>query len=611
MLLLNTAVCLQIYQSLHQFYYNNEDITMHYTQIKVAPLSSIQITPTSLLINNQMKIVDALTANKLGEIYLRYPILHDDDVHVHGINITYKNITTKIHLDEQSQYELSTMECDSKSLHGKLKQVALFTHAYKTNAVQPPSSEVPDIPKSKYFSDTTLSTIIGLWNWIKEQFRKAFQTIRDVIFKIRAAFDFTKLKTNRIIMWHYVQLIFKYSLKSIDAAKWSNVLPKVDFETPPTSKIPKQKDLPNTKNILFGSLVESMQDVQSQSPSELTHNYTISANLLKTIVLHPNVTQMLNSSDLELLKDINTAHPSTQVTDILLTIISKIWGAIQFATTTLFNVVTQLLKPFMKVFAYIQYGITTFPLIIPGITTWIARQFNDQLRLIDFFLLPLSAKINLMFNKNNIQFTPSDQAAILGAKTFEALQFMDENVKLKLAWADSLATSFGFSYTIPFLALRAIPVVNWLNPLWNSASFVLVIFSAPHNIFAPNINLPEIRIHCARLFSSFLGSLPNPFIFYPNAVAIVLQLAVYKIPFTVSRVTRMLNRSIDSLPKTYKMKKFMLGMHTAVDSLRIASTFVSVIPGGQPANFAILAMTTALKDVIIDYAIQWKSRMAF
>ena len=114
--------CFQVYQSLHQFYYKNKDITMHYTQIKVAPLSIIEFTPTRLLIKNELKVVDKLTANNFGEIYMRYPIFNDDDVYVRGINVTHNNITQLINLDEQTQLTLSTMDVpDNDDLSKKLK----------------------------------------------------------------------------------------------------------------------------------------------------------------------------------------------------------------------------------------------------------------------------------------------------------------------------------------------------------------------------------------------------------------------------------------------------------------------------------------------------------
>ena len=469
----------------------------------------------------------------------------------------------------------------------------------------------PDIPRIS--TELTVASLYDLWDWIKKEFKNVIRKIIEIIATFRNAFDFIKLKANRIVMWKYVQLLFNYSTRAIDTVTWDDAIPKDAFQMPPsTFKEPPKEITPNTNNLLFGSLLESIDDVHAQSPSGLMSNYKATSDKLKLILDDPNVHKVLNSSDLNAFKDINQVKPDRNVLDSILNVLYKIWHIIKTGTITLFNIVTQLLKPFTQFFAYIQYAITTLPLIIPGITTWISGQFNDHFRLIDFFLLPLCTKISYHFSKNNIEFTPSDQEAILNTNKFEDLQFLSEDLKLKLHWADRLGNSFAYSYSVPFEALETTPIIKWLNPLWNSASFVLVIFSTPRNIFEPaTLTKPDIRLHVARLFSSFLTFIPDPLVFYPNAVTMALQLAVYKIPYTVMRVQRMWNRTLDSLPLRYGMKRVMWGLHTTVDALRIGSQFASVIPGGGTVNGQFLSWAATISDQIIGYGIEWKSRLAF
>ena len=607
---------LQIFQDLHQFYYNNQDITIHYTQLKIEPLTTISINPpVQLLINNELQVVNALTSNRLGEVYFRVPIFHDDNVYLPPLQIVYNNQSTLLYLDAHAHLAISNHRFDNNTLEHKLQQIAALSWSQISKHVL--KVDISGLPK---FSANIADPLQQLWQWIKNEFKKALKKITDIIILVRSAFDFNALKTNRIILWHYLQLVYQYDMDLITNIQFKD--PSVDTELSPpqqpqTGPINEHKtDI--FKNLLFGSFVESMHDIHSQSPSDLINNYNMTSSGLKLLLQHPTITTFLaNRTDLHAFDDFSLIDHRNQTTlnklvDIIINVVSKIWDGIKGVTLGLFNAITTALKPLAKVFANIQFNIAKMPLIIPGITTWISQQLNDKLRLIDFFLLPLSAKINLYFNKNNIKFTDQDQYAILNCKLFTDLQYLPQETLLKLHWADRFMISFGFSFQIPFLALKSIPVVNWLNPLWNSASFILAVLSAPHNIFNPVANPQDVRLHIARLFNSFLTFIPNPFIFYPNIVGIVLQVAVYKIPYSIMRTQRIIARTLKSLPKTYLKKKLMLGMHDSVDALRIGSQFFQLLPyGGSAINYVALSITTSLSDVIINYGIQWRTRLAF
>eukprot|EP00835_Amoeboradix_gromovi_P001798 NODE_90_length_21806_cov_0.389137.p2 type:complete len:648 gc:universal NODE_90_length_21806_cov_0.389137:2983-1040(-) len=610
MLFSSFLLAFDIHQELHQFVLNNQPISIHYTQLKVDPLTVVRFTPTRLLIKNEVIVVDTLTSNRFGEVYFRYPIFSDEDIHVLPINIEYKNANYVVDLDKVTHLELSAIECNNEELLQNLKTVSQLTLDVKMKKkdISFDVSSLPDL----YYTNGHLEKLKKLWEWLKNEFKKASKTILSVVQSIQKAFDFGKMKSNRNLMWHYLNLVFEHGLSNIKNINLSKVKPS-DFGDIQSSQINIKAE--NSNNLLFGSFLESIDMVHSQSPIDLVSNYNYSSHKLNSILTpvmnHTNTTEYNDLSDsLDQLKSINTKSILSDVLQSLNGVLNGIWKGFKSIIIKLFQIVTDALKPLISIFSRIQFGIATLPLIIPGITTWISSQLNDKLRLIDFFLLPLAAKINLIFNKHNIEFTTQDQQSILSCKTFEELQYLDYDTLLRLHWADQTAFSFSLSYQTSFVTLSNMPVVDWINPLWNSASFISSILSSPHDIFRPVYKELDVRIYIARLFSNSLGFLPNPFVFMPNVVEKVLKLVVFKIPLTIKKVRAISKRSTNNLPVEYKRRRFMLVVHQTLDVLRLGLQYFTFIPGGSLLTTIGLSLVGNLIDYVVDQCIGWNSKVA-
>eukprot|EP00834_Sanchytrium_tribonematis_P003797 NODE_160_length_15021_cov_0.894786.p2 type:complete len:615 gc:universal NODE_160_length_15021_cov_0.894786:3683-1839(-) len=610
-LLLSISFSFDIYQKTHQYVLQNQDVTIHYTQLTVEPFDIIFITPTKLIIKDEIVLVSNLTANKLGEIYLRYPILDDNDIYLEVITIKYKNGTKQLHLDTAAHFAL--YENKNKAQHGseeyKLAQVAGYTYNIKAGESIP--IDIEDFPSIE--ASSISDKIKGLWDWIKKLFQSLSKSILNLIKQIRQAFDFGTLINNRKILWHYLNLVFDFSLRQIKNITFTQDL-QFDFNT----TLVDHSDHINTittsssRNVLLGTFVENIDRVHSQSAADLIKAHDSFTIKLKDVVANKQLQAHLSTAEFSVLDQFNNVKGDlSQLVSSVLGIVKIVWKLVKKITGALFNLITSILRPFADFLAKIQYSIIELPLIIPGVSSWLGNRLNDQLRIIDFFLIPAAAKINLYFDKYTIKFSDEDVNMIVSIKKFEKLQFLDKPVLLKLHWAERLLVSFGFTYQIPFSVIKSIPVVNWLNPLWNSPSFIIAMLSAPHQLFKPTFSVPDIRLHVARLFNSFLSFIPNPLVLYPNVVGQFLQLTVYKVPFTVFRFQKIDRRTIESLPQKYKQKKLMLGLHTSVDLLRISSQFLTLSVLSQPFNFAALAATTAISDLIISYGIQWNTSLAF
>ena len=613
-MLFTLCLAIQVYQELHQYYLNDKDISIHYTQLLIEPLSTISFPPMTLVIENELKTVDTLTANKLGMVFIRVPILNDDDVHLDSIEILYKNKTIDFHLDEMSLVQLSTMDCTENSVEYKLKRVAKASFDVKINEE---SQNMIDLIR-EFIGNTIerMNFIDGLkkiWEWIKNEFRKLKKKLITVIESVRTLFDFKSIKRTRLIFDHYFHLLFDYGISTIQSIELGMVNQQDFALVESNTSFVDKKD--NFKALLFGSLLENVNNVHSDSHDNKIELFNDCFKQLKTIINHPEVELHLKSNTTEF-EDFKLFQPQLNdkpqdVLDIMVKIVGKIWDAVKGISIALFGTITKLFKPFVPLFAKIQKSILDASLVIPGLSKWLRQQLGSNLKVFDFFLIPFSAKLNQFFSDNQQEFTEIDQKAFFNCKSFTDIQYLPLETQLKIHWMDKLALGFGFSFQIPFLTLRSIDGVNWLNPLWNSAPFILATLSAPHNLFKPFILLKDVRLHIARLFNSFLSFIPSPFMIITGTVLTILQFAVYRLPYIVLRLQKIENRSFDSLPSTYVNKEEMLLLHTTVDTLRIGNMFFSLLPFGQAISYAGLLVTTLFYDKIITNGIKWKSKLAF
>ena len=588
---------LLVFQKLHEYHLGNDDITIHYTQLTIDPMTKMYINPPiPLIIKNQLVTTNQLKSNQLGHIYLRVP-LNNDTVQSNSVTITYGNTSTLLYLDTESHYQVydKYKSYPKFTVEFKLSQVSGYTFN-KQQSNSKLSLDLSFIPRSK--TNKVQLFFQQAWDWILKAFEKVQKFIVDMIQRARIVLNWTNIKANRIVMWHHMKLLHHYGLKMIDLCnkhKWMN-LTKPIFEVFNKPEI----ELKTENHLMLGTLLEHANDQPSMP--HIIDEYRNNSNAVKSGL------SSVNTSDL----NINISKQDVKEMSLNpLSIFGKIFGFFKETTFKLHDVLSKIIQPLIYMFATVQFKILAFPLKIPGLDYLVKTQFQDSLRIADFFLLPLAIKINRYFEEFKLYFDPSELIIIKEITVFEDYKKLPESTLMKIHYADRLAWSFSYLFLIPFSTLQAIPTLSWLNPLWNIANFILNLFGIGRKIFNATITKRDATFHVSGLFGSFLSFIPSSFALpIPYSVITSMQAVLSKMPSSLSLLDSLAHVNTTEIYDKYPNPSLMKGMAGAVYGLWLAWMFTSAVPYANVISIVIMATLSAISDSMIYTVMQWKMKYA-
>ena len=617
MLFHSVVFALHIYQSLNQYYFEDKDITIHYTQLHVDPYQMIQFTPPlSVIYKDELRYMSEMTANQLGEVYIRIPIKEPKNMLIQPIRITMGNISVLQHFDTVSHLQLSSKLTNKTVLEYNLQRISLFT--YKTQMDMPIESDLESfidsicLKKGKFI--LIWDKLKEIWAWITKQFQRLIKLFFKLLKLARKEFKKKNIAVHRRIMWHYLKLLQTQTVTTIMDGVFDKPEDQM-YNEPLDLTLPAvERELEN--HLFFGTFSEHIQQVKPQQDYKVVSLYKNATVMMDSIIKNDTLQEEFKRHNISVLDNYRNTTLTTpeKSVPIVMRIINSLYKALKTVSRIAFTIVTELLKPFMALFAKIQFAILSIPVYVPFFNSFFKNEFKDSVRLIDLFLIPLSERLKDHFDRISSNFTEEESYLVTNVTSYAELSLLPSPVLYKLHYADKAALAFSFLFKLPFNGITLFNLVDWLNPLWNIATYLNALFLHNFDIFEPkSISTIDTRMQVARLFSVLVGFIPAPFISPISGIVTTLKALVYNIPFGISLLSKTFKLNGKNLPDDYENKALYAWYVRGFYLLQFVYTMVQLIPWDLIQKIALFAIQQAasLAQRIVNKSMSWKVKVLF
>ena len=503
---------------------------------------------------------------------------------------------------------------------------------FANNAPSDVLVEIANQPKPK---KTIIKTISGVFRCL---FRALMKPLKYFLSIIMYQPDWEAITRTRHIIWHYILQIQLYAkFKMLERTQrlynWSDIpdFPTENIEldqTPLSQVLDKNKNTAEAEiyaDVLVSDLSEKSDKLKLDNPEE--HLSSEDQEKVHKIVtsIFDKINEIPELNDLGIKDKFKEASAKVKANKkwSISKIFSFIWGFIKPIFKMVWKlikavsaVVVTLFSALIPIFIDVHKGIMSIPLYIPFFTNWLQKRLTFTPKLIDFFLIPISIRINYYFRKNDVSFSEEDCNAILATRLPDVK--LSSQLTMKWHYAISYAIWLFGAASMPFSFIYYIPGSSNLSPLWSIGPYISSILSFPFSLIKPQA-FDETDLFVVGMFPTCLYFIPFYFLRpIPSLVLDSLTTMIYGIPHFIYAIKTIGERTIDDLPFKYQNKPRMLTMHNTVEltmALPLLCDIISdpwVVGGwiGYPVQFLLMGLSIYQAKIgieMISKTMQWHS----
>ena len=254
---------------------------------------------------------------------------------------------------------------------------------------------------------------------------------------------------------------------------------------------------------------------------------------------------------------------SRNIIQVIGNFFKSIYNAVSFVFTTIGQTITRAIAILMPSIIKIHSLLIHFPLYIPFLTSYLERQLGSKITLMDFFIIPISQKINKHFKEYNLEINMNEINDILSSSL--ASPNLPYHSRLKWHYISQYALHYFKLFQVPFMGLQLIPIVGKLNPLLNISPYLSTLLEFPYDIMEQSLD--DLDLFILSLIPVAITVVPDNLIPFSDIVIDLITTTLYGIPLFLETIHIQATRTIDDLPERYQNKKKSLFIHNSIEIL--------------------------------------------
>ena len=470
-------------------------------------------------------------------------------------------------------YLKSLIDADFPVTFASRRSVITLTHKNLTYKIKVVDGVVQIIQKKRM---RLFKTVTALISQLRQFLGLTFSSILSVItFKP----NWKEIAKTRQILWHYITEIQSYAKHKLDSRPESEENTDLLSTDSNSDSIPIDDIQNNVASSSRGNVPDSeafevvlQQELESKiNLGKIVNKTQIDKEELEIVI--DNLTREYEEryphmGNTDIKESIKSALAKQEPPTTFKSLVSMLYNAIQPFIKTIQAISSVMISIFRLVIPYfmdIHNLILSAPLEIIGLKGYLKNRLGYTPLLIDFFLIPISSRINYYFLKSDTVISDEEKSDILQVKLPQVT--LDPSTTIKWHYAVNYAIFLFSAASIPFMMLSYIPKINNLAPIWNIAPYISSILSFPFNLMDPTVFKDE-NLFIVGMFPTCLYFTPMIFLRgIPSLLLDSMTTIVYGIPHFIYAMKNIKSRKDSDLPERYEERSMMLKKHNTVEIL--------------------------------------------